>query len=143
MTNGLPEIKCPYCGSTVIVPEELRGLVVNQGDDQVSAKDDMGTLKHVQWLMQNGLDGTAKVNSVEDTGQVKNANPMVTLELDVNPKAGKSFFACAFINVPRNAIPRVGEKLQIKSSPEEETDLAIQIGGQYYQDIPAFDPNLL
>ena len=143
MTNGTTEVKCPYCDSIVIVPEELRDLVPDQGNDQVSAQDDMGTPQHVQWLVQNGMEGTAKVKSVEDTGQTRNMKPLVTLELDVKPKTGKPFFATAFINVPRNAIPRAGDKVQVKCNPTDCSDIAIQIEGQFHQDIPGFDENLL
>ena len=143
MTNGTAEIKCPYCGSTVIVPEELRGQAPAQESFQVSAKDDLGTPEHVQWLVQNGTEATAKVKSVQDTGQTRNMNPLVTLELDVKPKTGKPFFASAFINVPRNAIPQARDTVRIKYNLDDCTDVAVQINGQFHQDIPEFDDNIL
>ncbi|HMD89760.1 MAG TPA: hypothetical protein VKF38_11415 [Anaerolineaceae bacterium] len=142
MANGTAEIKCPYCGSAVIVPKELRDQFLDQDNDQVSAQDAKGSTQHVQWLVQNGIEVTAKVKFVKDTGQTRNMNPLVILELDVKPKAGKPFFATAFINVPRNAIPRAGDKVQIKYNPTHTIDIAVQIDGQFHQEIPEYNANI-
>jgi DNA-directed RNA polymerase subunit RPC12/RpoP len=138
------EIKCAFCGSTVIVPEELRGQSSDQ--DQVDPVDlellesldpyprGLNLQQRLQWLVQNGVEVTAKVKFVDDKGVTKNGNPFVTLELDVRPKGIKPYFAAVMINVPRSSIPRAGDKVQIKYNPNDHYDVAIQIDGQFHQD---------
>ncbi|MFZ1041116.1 MAG: hypothetical protein WCA79_08630 [Anaerolineales bacterium] len=138
------EIKCVFCGSTVIVPEELRGQAPDQ--DQIDPADlellesldsyprGLNLQQRQQWLIQNGKDVTAKVKFVDDKGVTKNGNPFVTLELDVSPKGIKPYFAAVSINVPRTSIPRAGDKVQIKYNPNDHYDVAVQIDGQFHQD---------
>ena len=54
------EVKCAFCGSTVIVPEELR----DQDEDEELTPDIPGSPQHVPWLVQNGADATLRVDSV-------------------------------------------------------------------------------
>ena len=67
------EVKCAYCGSTVIVPEELRD---DETDDDLTdeevAEQDLFDPSHVPWLIQNGVDATVKVDQIRDISQNKN-----------------------------------------------------------------------
>ncbi len=139
------EIKCAFCGSTVIVPEELRDQAPNQ--DQIDPAD-LALLQslepypssvetheqRLQWLVQNGVQVTAKVKSLDDKGITKNGNPYVDLVLDVKPKGHEAYFASVSINVPRASIPRAGDKIQIKYNPNDCYDVIVQIDGQFHLD---------
>ena len=61
------------CGSTVIVPEELRD---DETDDDLTdeevAEQDLFDPSHVPWLIQNGVDATVKVDQIRDISQNKN-----------------------------------------------------------------------
>lgn len=144
MANGMKQVKCMYCGSTVIVPEELRDQ--SPAQDQVDPADlellqsldpypsGLNLQQRQQWLVQNGVETTTKVKFVDDKGITKNGNPLVTLELDVRPKGTKPYFAAVSINVPRTSVPRAGDKVQIKYNPADCYDVAVKIDGQFHQD---------
>ena len=118
--NGMEkEVKCGYCGSSVIVPDELR----SQASDQNQV--DLSSPQHQQWLLQNGADAIARVESVEDTGYSENMNPVVVLDLWVIPAAGAPFGTTIPINITRAAVPQVGDKIKIKYNPAEVMDIGL------------------
>ena len=127
------EVKCPYCGSTVIVPQELR----SQSLDLTSSEGDLDSPQHLQWLIQHGADATARVDIVKDTGEIKNMNPLIVLDLVGITASGKKFETMATINVPRSAVPKRGSTINIKYNQEmyklveDIADFAIQINGQF------------
>ena len=132
------EIKCAFCGSTVIVPEEL--LDQNgQADQQARQEWDTGvdpfSPQHLQWLLQNGADATARVDSIKDKGET------VVIYWSGTKAAGGKFTNHAEIALPRNAIPRRGDTVNIKYNPadEQDIDFAFQINGTFYRDTILWD----
>jgi len=129
------EVKCAFCGSTVIMPPELR----DQGpeDDQVQIPDSDPFLSpnHLQWLIQTGADATAKVDSIKDKGET------VVIYWSGTKASGGKFNNHAEINPPRNLIPRRGDTIRIKYNPDDkdEIDFAFQIAGKYYRDSVLWD----
>ena len=59
-----------------------------------------------QWLAQNGLDASADVLMVQDTGATVNMNPVVLLQMKVTPAAGAPFDVTTQTMVSRIAVPR-------------------------------------
>ena len=118
--NGMEkEVTCAYCGSSVIVPGELH--------DQVPDKDQANpdSPQHQHWLLQNGADAVARVDSVEDTDYTEANNPVMSLDLWVTPAAGAPFSTNILINVPRAAIPKVGDRIKVKYNPANVMDIGL------------------
>lgn len=80
--------------------------------------------KHAQ-LMQTGLPGVAEVLSIADTGALVNFNPVVQMKLKVQPQFGPEFTTDVQTAVSKIAVPRVGDKLNIKYNPANQTELII------------------
>jgi hypothetical protein len=80
--------------------------------------------KHAQ-LMQTGLPGTAEVITIADTGALVNFNPVVQMKLKVQPQYGPEFTTDVQTAVSKIAVPRVGDKLNIKYNPANNTELII------------------
>ena len=78
-----------------------------------------------QWVAQNGLDATAEVLSVQDSGQTINMNPVVIMVLKVTPIAGPEFQITAQSMVSRIAVPRAGDKIKIKYNPANPSQIAV------------------
>ena len=78
-----------------------------------------------QWLQQNGLDASADVVSVTDTGATVNMNPVVAMQLKVTPIAGPAFDITAQAMVSRIAVPRVGDKIKIKYNPANPMQIIV------------------
>ena len=140
------DVRCASCGSTVIVPEELRDAP-REEHEELSPADDLFSPRHVQWLVENGADATVKVDSITEMGRDLNSNPVVILYLMGKKAAGGKFEAAATINVPRRAIPRRGTTLNIKYKKaydyiDDTEDFALQINGQYVFNC-VNDPSLL
>ena len=76
-----------------------------------------------QWLAQNGLDVTAEVVMVQDTGSTVNMNPVVVIQMKVTPTAGAPFKLTTQTMVSRIAVPRAGDK--IKYNPANPQQVAI------------------
>ena len=119
------EIKCAYCGNTVIVPEELLDQDTDQdADDELAPGEDAGSPRHIQWLIQHGADATVKVDRIKDG-----------YDLNVSGKKadGGNFKGHAWFKVPPlPALPQPGTILKIKYRPYDDTDFIIQIDGQFY-----------
>lgn len=74
-------------------------------------------VNQMNWVAQYGLEATAQVLSVTDTGATINMNPVVELKLHVIPATGAAFEATARTLVSRIAVPRKGDKINIKYNP--------------------------
>jgi len=82
-------------------------------------------LQQQQWLAQNGLDATAEVVMVQDTGATVNMNPVVLLQMKVTPVAGAPFDVTTQTMVSRIAVPRAGDKIKIKYNPANTQQVAV------------------
>ena len=71
------------------------------------------------YLAQSGMAGTAEVLTIEDTGTLINYNPVVKLKLKVTPPYGLEFETTGQSVVSKIAIPRVGDKVNIKYNPNQ------------------------
>jgi len=123
------EIKCAFCGSTVIVPEELRNDELTD-DGYEKAEFDDSLPGHVPWLIQNGADVTAKVDHIKDySGNMTD----VRIHLSGKKANGGKFEGQAYLRVPPlPAVPRLGTILKVKYDPSDDTNFALQIDGQFY-----------
>ncbi|MFZ1041415.1 MAG: hypothetical protein WAN58_08900 [Anaerolineales bacterium] len=81
--------------------------------------------KSGQWIAQAGMDATAEVLSIQDTGSLINMNPVVILKLKVQPAMGAGFETTAQTMVSKIAIPRVGDTIKIKYNPADPTQIAV------------------
>ena len=97
---------------------------MNSAMDQGQAALD--GLQQQQWLAQNGLDATAEVVMVQDTGATVNMNPVVVIQMKVTPAAGAPFDLTTQTMVSRIAVPRAGDKIKIKYNPANPQQVAIQ-----------------
>lgn len=76
-------------------------------------------------LSQTGMGATAEVLGIEDTGQLINFNPVVKLKLMVIPQFGIPFETTAETAVSKIAIPRVGDKINIKYNPANTSQVQV------------------
>ncbi len=88
-------------------------------------KNAVAGVEQMQALMQNGLDGTAEVVSIADTGAMVNYNPVVLLQLKVTPASGAAFDTTGQTMVSKIAVPRVGDKIKIKYDPADKTKFVV------------------
>ena len=136
------EVTCAFCGSSVIVPAELR----NQGQakqltreqfasmlDKLGSQDkqDVDNLDNFD-VIKNGADGIAKVFSVDDLGAAENKNRSVSITLKVTSAAGETFDILAMPDIPRSAFPRYGDKIKVKFNPASRDDIAVLLNGKWY-----------
>ena len=96
---------------------------MNQSLDM--GKNAVAGVEQMQALMQNGLDGTAEVVSIADTGAMVNYNPVVLLQLKVTPASGAAFDTTGQTMVSKIAVPRVGDKIKIKFDPADKTKFVV------------------
>ena len=138
--NGAEKaVTCKYCGSTVVVPEELRDEN-QETEGELTPEEDLFSPRHVQWLIENGADATVKVDVVKDRGQLFHNNPVVYLLLSGKKASGGKFESIATINLPRNEIPKRGSTLKVKYKKAEDDiddteDFILQINGRFYLSI--------
>ena len=92
---------------------------MNQGQSALDG------LQQQQWLAQNGLEATAEVVMVQDTGATVNMNPVVLIQMKVTPAAGAPFDVTTQTMVSRIAVPRAGDKIKIKYNPANPQQVAI------------------
>ncbi len=107
-----------------------KGFMGKNFVDKMNNAIDMGQnaiagVEQGQWAAQNGLDATAEVLSVQDSGQTVNMNPVVVMMLKVTPMAGAEFEITSQSMVSRIAVPRVGDKIKIKYNPANPTQIAV------------------
>ena len=132
--GGAKEVKCAFCGSTVIVPGELLDQYQEENQEWTSGKDPFSP-QHLQWLLQNGADATARVDSIKDKGET------VVIYWSGTRAAGGPFKNHAEIALPRSAIPRRGDTTRIKYNLDDKDDIdfAFQINGKFYRDTVLWD----
>jgi hypothetical protein len=78
-----------------------------------------------QQLAQTGVDATAEVLAIQDTGATVNMNPVVILTLKVKPDKGDEFQTAGQLMVSRLAIPRAGDQIKIKYNPDNKAQFVI------------------
>jgi hypothetical protein len=80
-----------------------------------------------QWLLQSGLEGSAQVISIEDTGKLINFNPVVKLSLKITPSmmGMPAFDTVGETVVSKIAIPRKGETVKIKYIPMDPSQFVV------------------
>jgi len=76
-------------------------------------------------LMQTGLPGTAEVMTIADTGAMVNFNPVVKMKLKVQPQFGMAFETEIETVVSKIAVPRVGDKVNVKYNAANQQELII------------------
>lgn len=96
---------------------------VNQGLDM--GQSAMDGVNAQNMIAQTGLEATAEVLSVADTGATVNMNPVVEMKLKVTSSAGTSFETTAKTMVSRIAVPRTGDKIKIKYNPADPSQIAV------------------
>ena len=96
---------------------------MNNGMDQAQSAID--GVNQNNWLAQNGLDASAEVLSVADTGATVNMNPVVEMKLKVTTPTGVVFETVARTMVSRIAVPRTGDPIKIKYNPADPTQIFV------------------
>ena len=76
-------------------------------------------------LAMTGVPATAEVKSIEDTGTLINYNPVVRMNLHVVPQFGVPFDITSETMVSKIAIPRVGDKINIKYNPVNTSQILV------------------
>lgn len=92
---------------------------INQGLDVAKKYADYGNLN------QTGMPATAEVVSIADTGMLINYNPVVKMQLKVTPQFGPGFETTVETAVSKIAIPRVGDKINIKYNPANTAEVLV------------------
>ena len=77
------------------------------------------------WLAQYGLEASAEVLSVMDTGATVNMNPVVELRLKVSTPTGVVFETSARTMVSHIAVPRAGDNIKIKYNPADPAQIFV------------------
>ena len=94
--------------------------------DNALAQAQVGINMQKQYQAQSGLDATAEVLSIEDTGKMVNMNPVVRLKLKAQPMMGMPPFEVAGETiVSKISIPRVGDTIKIKYNPVDPTQFTV------------------
>jgi hypothetical protein len=98
--------------------------------DKMNAAMDQGqsAIDHVHqmnWVAQNGLEASADVLSVADTGATINTKLLVEMKLHVIPATGAAFEATARTMVSRIAVPRKGDRINIKYNPADVSQIFV------------------
>lgn len=76
-------------------------------------------------LNQTGMPASAEVMSIADTGMLVNYNPVVKMQLKVTPQYGVPFETTVETAVSKIAIPRVGDKINIKYNPANTSEVLV------------------
>lgn len=86
----------------------------------------LGNTRPQQWLVQNGLDGTAEVLSITETGTLANMNPVVMLTVKIQPAMiAVAFETTGKTTVSKDAFPRVGDRIKVKYNPADPTQFVM------------------
>lgn len=82
--------------------------------------------QHREYLFQTGKKAKATVINTQDTGTTINQNPVIKLTLKIQSDSfGKELEVTIQKMIPRIAIPRVGDILNISYDPANIQDLVI------------------
>jgi hypothetical protein len=85
-----------------------------------------GGRKRKQRLEEAGVNATAEVVAIRDTGVTINENPRVAITLRVNPTDGSaSFDLSTKKTVSRVAIPRAGDSFVVRYDPDDHDNFVI------------------
>ncbi|MCX7878209.1 MAG: hypothetical protein N2510_06140 [Ignavibacteria bacterium] len=76
-------------------------------------------------LSVTGTPATAEVISLQDTGKLVNFNPVLMLKLKVLPQFGTPFEIETEATVSKIAVPKAGDKLNIKYNPANTKEIII------------------
>jgi hypothetical protein len=98
-------------------------IQVNQSIDM--GKNAIDNAQMAQNLALTGMEASAEVLSIVDTGALINFNPVVVLKLKVEPAFGGAFETTGQSMVSKIAIPRVGDKIKIKYNPADPTQIVV------------------
>jgi hypothetical protein len=79
----------------------------------------------LEGLYQNGLPAKAEVVTIEDTGALVNHNPVVIMQLKVQPQSDLPFDTTVQTMVNKIAIPRVGDTINILYNPNDCTQVVV------------------
>jgi hypothetical protein len=97
---------------------------MNNVMDQGQAALDMQ--KNGQMLAMSGLEASAEVLGIEDTGALINMNPVVKLSLKISPPMGMpGFETSGQTAVSKIAIPRKGDTIKIKYNPANPSEFVV------------------
>lgn len=97
----------------------------NVNDMLAKGQDAIDMQKSAQNIAQTGIPATAEVISVTDTGQMVNYDPVVVLQLSVTPETEAPFETYAQVIAPKIAIPRKGDRINIRYNPANKSQIAI------------------
>ncbi len=76
-------------------------------------------------LNMTGVPATAEVLTIEDTGKLVNYDPIVRMKLAVQPAYGTPFENTVEVLVSKIAVPRVGDKINIKYNPMNNSEVMV------------------
>ena len=98
--------------------------------DKMNAAMDQGQaaidyVSQMNRVAQNGLEASADVLSVVDMGATINMNPLVEMKLHVVPATGAAFEATARTIVSRIAVPRKGDRINLKYNPADVSQIFV------------------
>ena len=96
---------------------------MNSAMDQGQAA--MDGVNQMNYVAQYGMPAIAEVLMVADTGTTINMNPVVEMKLLVSPTAVAAFETTARTMVSRIAVPRKGDKINIKYNPADATQICV------------------
>ena len=96
---------------------------MNSAMDQGQAA--MDGVNQMNYVAQYGMPASAEVLMVADTGTTINMNPVVEMKLLVSPTAVAAFETTARTMVSRIAVPRKGDKINIKYNPADATQICV------------------
>ena len=89
------------------------------------ARDVQNGIQQAQLLAQTGLDATAEVVTIQDTGTLINFDPVVILKLKVTPAHEAPFETTGQVTVSKIAIPRAGDTIKIKYSATDHAQFVV------------------
>jgi hypothetical protein len=102
-----------------------QGFVDKMNNAMDQGQSALDGVNQMNWVAQYGLDATAEVLSVADTGATVNMNPVVEMKLNVTSVTG-TFETTARTMVSRIAVPRTGDKINIKYNPADPTQIFVK-----------------
>lgn len=95
-------------------------------DPSLHSRTTLDSVNQQHWLELNGLDATAEVLAITDTGTQIGVNPVLLLTLKVQPAMiATDFKTTGKSVVPRLAIPHVGDTLKLKYNPANPAQFII------------------
>ena len=77
-------------------------------------------------LMKNGLEASAEILEMKDTGVTINNNPYVRLKLRVHPDGQPAYETSIGELVSRIAFPSVGDTLKVRYDPAKPQDVIVE-----------------